>query len=178
MIRKKAIAALSLLALAAALLTAGCGGGANGTNPSGTQSAPSAASEPKQTNAAGLEDGVYTVDVDTDSSMFHLNEAMDGKGELTVENGKMMLHITLTSKKIVNMYMGTKEDAEAAEKAGEALIDPVTDTVTYDDGDTDEVYGFILPIEALDQPITVAIIGTHDNWYTHEVTVTNPVPKE
>ena len=27
-----------------------------------------------------LEDGVYTAEFDTDSSMFHVNEAMDGKG--------------------------------------------------------------------------------------------------
>ena len=31
-----------------------------------------------------LEDGVYGVEFDTDSSMFHVNEANDEKGELTV----------------------------------------------------------------------------------------------
>ena len=36
-----------------------------------------------------LEDGVYTAEFDTDSSMFHVNEANDGKGELTVKDGKM-----------------------------------------------------------------------------------------
>ena len=35
-----------------------------------------------------LEDGVYTAEFDTDSSMFHVNEANDGKGELTVKDGK------------------------------------------------------------------------------------------
>ena len=39
--------------------------------------------------AAALEDGVYTAEFDTDSSMFHISEACDGKGTLTVENGEM-----------------------------------------------------------------------------------------
>lgn len=30
--------------------------------------------------------------------MFHVNEAMDGKGTLTVEDGKMTIHISLVSK--------------------------------------------------------------------------------
>ena len=38
-----------------------------------------------------LEDGVYTAEFDTDSSMFHVNEANDGKGELTVKDGKMTI---------------------------------------------------------------------------------------
>ena len=36
-----------------------------------------------------LEDGVYIVDFNTDSSMFHVNETCDGKGTLTVKDGKM-----------------------------------------------------------------------------------------
>ena len=40
-----------------------------------------AASEPAA--EAALPDGVYTADFDTDSSMFHANEANDGKGTLT-----------------------------------------------------------------------------------------------
>ena len=42
-----------------------------------------------------LEDGVYTAEFETDSSMFHVNEANDGKGELTVKDGKMTLHVSL-----------------------------------------------------------------------------------
>ena len=47
-----------------------------------------------------LEDGVYTAKFDTDSSMFHVNEADEGRGILTVENGKMTIHISLVSKKL------------------------------------------------------------------------------
>ena len=49
------------------------------------------ASEEKDTDAAKadtLEDGVYTAEFGTDSSMFHVNEADEGRGILTVENGK------------------------------------------------------------------------------------------
>ena len=53
-----------------------------------------------------LEDGVYTAEFDTDSSMFHVNEANDGKGELTVKDGKMTLHVSLASKNIVNLFVG------------------------------------------------------------------------
>ena len=44
--------------------------------------------DPQDTNTEpALADGVYTADFSTDSSMFHANEACDGKGTLTVENG-------------------------------------------------------------------------------------------
>ena len=45
-------------------------------------------------SALALEDGTYTAEFDTDSSMFHVNEASDGKGTLTVEDGQMTLHMS------------------------------------------------------------------------------------
>ena len=154
---KRAIILISCLLFA--LLVAGCGSG----------------KKEEETNAAGLADGVYTVDVDTGSNMFHVNEAMDGKGTLTVANGEMTLHITLASKSIVNVFYGTSEEAQAE---GAKLIDPTIDMVTYDDGITDEAYGFDIPVPAIGEPYDVSIIGTHGNWYTHPVTVTDPVPAE
>ena len=53
-----------------------------------------------------LEDGTYTAEFDTDSGMFHVNEANDGKGTLTVKDGKMTIHVSLASKKIVNLFVG------------------------------------------------------------------------
>ena len=154
---KRAIILLSCLLCA--LLVAGCSGG----------------KKEEETNAAGLADGVYTVDVDTGSNMFHVNEAMDGKGTLTVTNGEMTLLITLASKSIVNVFYGTSEEAQAE---GAVLIDPTIDMVTYDDGITDEAYGFDIPVPAIGEPFDVSIIGTHGNWYTHPVTVNNPVKAE
>ncbi|MBR5931665.1 MAG: hypothetical protein IKZ95_06540 [Lachnospiraceae bacterium] len=153
---KRLIIVLSCL-LATVFVLAGCGNG-----------------QEKTDNDTGLADGIYTVDVDTGSTMFHVNEAMDGKGTLTVENGQMTLHITLASKSIVNVFVGTSEEAQAE---GAALIEPTIDQVTYSDGITDEAYGFDIPTPYLDEPFDVSIIGTHGNWYTHPVTVTNPVPQ-
>ena len=122
-----------------------------------------------------MEDGVYTAEFDTDSGMFHVNEANDGKGVLTVENGKMTIHVSLASKKIVNLYPGLAEDAQ---KDGAELLEPTTDTVTYSDGESEEVYGFDIPVPALDKEFDVALIGEKGTWYDHKVSVTNPVKAE
>ena len=118
-----------------------------------------------------LEDGTYTAKFDTDSSMFHVNEADEGRGILTVENGKMTIHISLVSKKIVNLFVGTADDAK---KDGAAILEPTTDTVKYSDGTTDEVYGFDVPVEALDEEFDLAILGTKGEWYDHKVSVSDP----
>ena len=57
-----------------------------------------------------LEDGTYSAEFDTDSGMFHVNEANDGKGTLTVKDGKMTIHVSLNSKKIVNLFVGKAEE--------------------------------------------------------------------
>lgn len=122
-----------------------------------------------------LADGVYTAEFNTDSSMFHVNEACEGKGTLTVENGQMSIHVSLPSKSIQNLFCGTAEDAR---KDGAALLQPTTDTVTYSDGLSEEVNGFDIPVPALDEEFDVAIIGTKGKWYDHKVSVTNAVLKE
>ena len=132
-----------------------------------------AASEPAA--EAALPDGVYTADFDTDSSMFHANEANDGKGTLTVKDGQMTFHVSLASKKIVNLYVGMAADAEAHE--GDWL-QPTTDTVTYSDGLSDEVYGFDIPVKALDEDFQLAILGTKGKWYDHTCLLyTSPSPR-
>lgn len=59
--------------------------------------------EPEQPAEPALPDGVYTADFNTDSSMFHANEACDGKGTLTVENGEMTIHVSLAGTSILNL---------------------------------------------------------------------------
>ena len=117
-----------------------------------------------------LEDGVYGVEFDTDSSMFHVNEACNGRATLTVKDGKMTVHITLVSKNIENVFLGTAEDAQ---KDGAELIQPTIDKVTYSDGMTEEVYGFNVPVEKLDEEFDLAIIGKKGKWYDHKVSVTD-----
>ena len=117
-----------------------------------------------------LADGTYSAKFDTDSSMFHVNEAYDGRGTLTVKDGKMTLHIVMPSQNIVNLFLGTAEDAQ---KDGAKLIQPTTEEVTYSDGTTEEVYAFDVPVEALDEEFDLALIGTKGTWYDHKVSVSD-----
>lgn len=161
-----------ILILAAALL-AGCGAAAVTTGTTATESSIPAETTAAATEApqeAALPDGEYTADFNTDSSMFHANEACEGKGTLTVQDGKMAIHVSLVSKKIVNLYLGTAEDAAAHE---DDWLKPTEDTVTYSDGLSDAVYGFDIPVEKLDTDFALAILGEKGKWYDHTVSVSN-----
>ena len=172
---KRILSCVVTASLALSLL-AGCGASSTASSvSSGTASseaASSAASSAAET--AALPDGVYTADFETDSSMFHANEACDGKGTLTVENGEMTFHVSLVSKKIVNLYPGKAADAEANESD---WLQPTTDTVTYSDGTSEEVYGFDIPVSALDTDFDLAILGAKGKWYDHVVSVRNAAEK-
>ena len=130
------------------------------------------ATSSSDTTDAVLEDGTYEAEFKTDSGMFHVNEACEGKGTLTVKDGIMTIHVSMPSKNIVNLYPGLAADAK---KDGAELLQPTTDTVTYDDGTTEEVNGFDVPVKALDKDFDLALIGTKGKWYDHTVSVTNPV---
>lgn len=177
--------------LSACLLLGGCGAGqaADATSAESTVAAQestaaqtesaeaiagtteAAATETAQ-NEAQLPDGVYTAEFSTDSSMFHVSEACDGKGTLMVKDGVMTIHISLGSKKILNLYPGLAEDAA---KDGAVLLEPTTDTVTYSDGMTEEVYGFDVPVPVIGEEFDLALIGTKGKWYDHKVKVSDPV---
>ena len=126
----------------------------------------------EKTADTGIADGTYVATFTTDNSMFHVNEANQDKGILSVKDGKMTIHVSLQSKKIVNLYPGSAEDAK---KEGAELLEPTTDKVVYSDGYEDEVYGFDIPVPALDEEFDVALIGTQGNWYDHKVAVSDPV---
>ncbi|MCR5415604.1 MAG: hypothetical protein K6E79_02265 [Pseudobutyrivibrio sp.] len=130
------------------------------------------ATESEETTATlDLADGVYDAEFTTDSGMFHVNEAYNNIGKLTVENGVGTIHITLVSKNIVNLYVGMAADAE---NDTENALQPTTDTVTYEDGLTEEVYGFDVPVSAIDEEFDLALLGTKGTWYDHKVKVSNP----
>ena len=176
--------------LSACLLLGGCGAGqaADATSAESTvatqestvtltestEAAETVSTETTQ-NEAQLPDGVYTAEFSTDSSMFHVSEACDGKGTLTVKDGVMTIHISLGSKKILNLYPGLAEDAA---KDGAVLLEPTTDTVTYSDGMTEEVYGFDVPVPAIGEEFDLALIGTKGKWYDHKVKVSDPVAED
>lgn len=173
--------------LSACLLLGGCGAGqaADATSAESTVAAqestvtPTESTEMAETvstetaqDKAQLPEGVYTAEFSTDSSMFHVSEACDGKGTLTVKDGVMTIHISLGSKKILNLYPGLAEDAA---KDGAVLLEPTTDTVTYSDGMTEEVYGFDVPVPVIGEEFNLALIGTKGKWYDHKVKVSDPV---
>lgn len=150
---KKTIKVLAGLTLAlAVLILAGCGA--------------DKAADP------GIADGTYVATFTTDNSMFHVSEANEDRGILTVKDGEMTIHVSLQSKKIVNLYPGLAEDAQ---KDGAELLEPTTDKVVYSDGYEDEVYGFDIPVPALDEEFDVALLGTKGKWYDHKVVVSDPV---
>ena len=170
---KRAFSCVVAASLALSLL-AGCGASSAASSAASgaasSEAASSVASSAVET--AALPDGVYTADFDTDSSMFHANEACNGKGTLTVENGQMTFHVSLASTHIVNLYLG--KAADAAANASDWL-QPTTDTVTYSDGTSEEVYGFDIPVSAVDADFDLAILGTKGKWYDHVVSVRNAV---
>ena len=176
--------------LSACLLLGGCGAGqaADATSAESTVAAqestvtPTEITETAETvsteteqDEAQLPDGVYAAEFSTDSSMFHVSEACDGKGTLTVKDGVMTIHISLGSKKILNLYPGLAEDAA---KDGAVLLEPTTDTVTYSDGMTEEVYGFDVPVPVIGEEFDLALIGTKGKWYDHKVKVSDPVAED
>lgn len=149
---------ITIIMLLSMFALTGCGGGADGEKP---------AAKPE------LEDGTYVATFKSGHPMFHVNDANNDKGILTVKDGKMTIHVSLQSKKIVNLFYGTKEDAA---KDGAELIEPTKDKIVYDDGYEDEVYGFDIPVPYIGKEYTVSLIGRHGNWYEHQVTVSDPVP--
>lgn len=170
---KRVFSCVVAASLALSLLV-GCGASSTASSAASSAASSEAASSVASSAAetAALADGVYTAEFDTDSSMFHANEACDGKGTLTVENGQMTFHVSLASTHIVNLYLGKAADAADHEAD---WLQPTTDTVTYSDGTSEEVYGFDIPVTAVDTDFDLAILGTKGKWYDHVVSVRNAV---
>ena len=142
--------------------------------PAASQSAAaSSAASVQAQSAPALADGVYQASFSTDSSMFHANEACDGKGVLTVQNGQMSIYVTLAGKGIVNLFPGTAVDAQ---KPGAEWLQPTLETVHYSDGTTDEANAFLIPVPYLDEEFDVALVGKKGTWYDHKVSVSDPQP--
>lgn len=169
---KKKIFAVLMAVLMAGMLLTGCTNN-NKTETSTKTSVEKDSGEDAEASESEpvLEDGTYTAEFNTDSSMFRVNETCDGKGTLTVKDGKMTMHVTLLSKNIVHLFVGTTDDAK---KDGADLLEPTIDTVTYADGTTEEVHGFVIPISVINEKFDLALIGTKGVWYDHKVSVDNP----
>ncbi len=119
-----------------------------------------------------LADGEYTVEFHTDGDMFHANDSVEEKCILTVKDGEMTVHVPLVSESIVELYVGTSQDAQ---KPGADLIEPTEETITYNDGDQEDVYAYDIPVPALNEEFDVAILGAKGDWYDHKVIVEGPL---
>lgn len=100
--------------------------------------------------------------------MFRVNESQNGKGVLSVKNGKMTIHVSLASDGIVNLYLGSAKDAKSNQKD---WLNPTKDKVTYSDGYSETVNGFDIPVPYLDKEFDCALLGKKGVWYDHKVSV-------
>ena len=131
--------------------------------------------EDKSDNKTALEDGIYSAKFETDSGMFKINETKEGRGILTVKDGKMTMEIVLSGDGIVGLYEGLAKDAKNDEKN---RINCSKVTVKYDDGSEEEVNSFVIDVPVLDKEFDLALIGKKEKWYDHKVIVSDVKPFE
>lgn len=101
--------------------------------------------------ADSLKDGVYSIAVDSSSSMFNITAC-----ELTVKDGEMTAVMTMGGTGYLYVYMGTGEEAVSA--ASEEYI-------SYVENESGE-HTFTVPVEALDTGIDCAAFSkSKEKWY-------------
>lgn len=167
--KKTLLAAL----LAALMLTSGCGSSASQqqtdtaaqTSETGTSNVASASDmteveevvEEGMTPISGdkVKDGTYNVTVKSSSKMFDITAC-----ELTVEGGKMTATMHMGGKGYLYVYMGTGEQAAAAD---EADYIPFTEQA-------DGTHSFTVPVDALDEGIDCAAFSKKkEKWYDRTI---------
>ena len=103
---------------------------------------------------AGIADGTYQIEVETDSSMFRADSC-----QLTAGGGAYTATLVLPGEGFSRLYFGTAEEAAAATEG-------VYDYYLNDEGK----YTFDVPVSALDEELTVAAYGQRrDTWYDHTI---------
>ena len=106
--------------------------------------------------AAALNDGVYNIDVESDSSMFKVVDC-----ELTVSGGKMTAAVTLSGTGYGKLFVGTGEQAAVA---AETEHIPFTENA-------EGKYVYTFELSALDEEISVAAWSTKNSaWYDRKLT--------
>lgn len=167
--KKTLLAAL----LAALMLTSGCGSSpsqqqtdtAAQTGETGTSNVASASDmaeveevvEEGMTPISGdkVKDGTYNVTVKSSSKMFDITAC-----KLTVESGKMTATMHMGGKGYLYVYMGTGEQAAAAD---EADYIPFTEQA-------DGTHSFTVPVDALDEGIDCAAFSKKkEKWYDRTI---------
>ena len=167
--KKTLLAAL----LAALMLTSGCGSSASQqqtdtaaqTGETGTSNVASASDmteveevvEEGMTPISGdkVKDGTYSVAVKSSSKMFDITAC-----ELTVEGGKMTATMHMGGKGYLYVYMGTGEQAAAADEA---------DYIPFTE-EADGTHSFTVPVDALDEGIDCAAFSKKkEKWYDRTI---------
>lgn len=127
----------------------GCGTAAEQTSDEPEEAAVATQAE------AGLADGSYDIEVETDSSMFRAESCV-----LVVENGSYRAKLSLPGEGFSRLYYGT------AEEAAQASDEDIYDYYLNDEGK----YTFDVPVEALDEEYQIAAFGQRrDTWYDHTI---------
>ena len=105
--------------------------------------------------AVKAEDGVYSIEVDTDSGLLKLTAC-----RLTVVDGEMTALLTAKNNNFDYIYLGLAADANANEGAWIAAVPDENGTYTYE-----------IPVESLDNAISVATYSAKKKlWYDREIT--------
>ena len=107
--------------------------------------------EPSPIYADQLEDGTYTIEVSSSSSMFKIVDA-----QLTVADGEMTAVLTLSGDGYEKLYMGT----------GEQALEDTEDTYVYFVENDEGMYTYEVPVAALDQDLDCAAWSFRkEKWY-------------
>lgn len=102
-----------------------------------------------------VKDGVYSVDVESSSSMFRIVKA-----ELTVKNGKMEAVITLSGTGYLKLFIGTGQEAAAGDES---------EYISFQE-DKDGKYSYRVPVKALDTSINCAAFSKRkEKWYDRQI---------
>ena len=111
-----------------------------------------------------LENGIYSIDVESSASMFRVVDC-----KLTSKDGKMSAVLTLSGTGYGYLYMGTKEEAAAADQS--SWIPFVADS--------NGKYTYTIPVEALDKGIDVAAYSIKNAiWYDRMLTFKSETVKK
>ena len=114
-------------------------------------------------NIDGLVDGIYEIDVETDSSMFRAESCL-----LKVEDGDYTAILSLPGEGFSRLYYGRADEAE------DAMLSETYDYSLNDDG----LYTFELPVKELDEEYRIACYGQRrDTWYDHTIIFHEPTGK-
>lgn len=102
-----------------------------------------------------IADGTYSVEVESSSSMFRIVKA-----ELTVAHGEMSAVITLGGKGYLRLFMGTGEEAVAADESAYA---------EYKE-DAEGAYTYEIAVEALNKELECTGFSKRkEKWYDHQI---------